>query len=94
MKYDSKTDTHENSLVTLAMKAMKAYSDPDPLVVAPTDAHQWMRLLVERGLTKKQRAAQKSYVQEARSNQKRQYFIEKINSYSQSCQSNPKIQKY
>ena len=38
MKFDSKTGTPENFLVTLQTNAMKAYPDPDPRVVAPIDA--------------------------------------------------------
>ena len=39
MKFDSKTDTPENFLVTLQTKATKAYPDPDPPAVAPIDPH-------------------------------------------------------
>ena len=39
MKFDSKTDTPENFLVTLQTKATKAYPDPDPSAVAPIDPH-------------------------------------------------------
>ena len=39
MNFDSKTDTPENFLVTSQTKAMKAYLDPDPPVVAPFDPH-------------------------------------------------------
>ena len=39
MKFDSKTDTPENFLVTLQTKATKAYPDPDPPVVAPIGPH-------------------------------------------------------
>ena len=37
MKFDSKTDTPENFLVTLQTKATKSYPDPDPPAVAPID---------------------------------------------------------
>ena len=39
MKFDSKTDTPENFLVTLQAKATKAYPDPDSPAVAPIDPH-------------------------------------------------------
>ena len=39
MKFDPKTDTPENSLVTLQTKATKAYPDSDPPAVAPIDPH-------------------------------------------------------
>ena len=39
MKFDSKTDTPENFLVTLQTKATKAYPDPDSPAVAPIDPH-------------------------------------------------------
>ena len=39
MKFDSKTDTPENFLVTLQTKATKACPDPDPPAVAPIDPH-------------------------------------------------------
>ena len=37
MKFDSKTDTPENFLVTLQTKARKTYLEPDPPAVAPID---------------------------------------------------------
>ena len=39
MKFDSKTDTAENFLVTLQTKLMKAFPDPGTPAVAPIDAH-------------------------------------------------------
>ena len=39
LKFDSKTDNPEKFLVTLQIKAIKAYQDPNPQVVAPINAH-------------------------------------------------------
>ena len=39
MKFDSKTDTPENFLITSQAIATNAYRDPDPPAVAPLDPH-------------------------------------------------------
>ena len=39
LKFDSRTDTPENFLITLQTKETKAYPDPDPPAVAPLHPH-------------------------------------------------------
>ena len=80
MKFDSKTDTPENFIVTLQTKAMKAYPDPDPPAVAPIDAHA-ANAVVERTRFDQETAPRAEIIrsaQEARSIQIRRQFIKNM----------------
>ena len=80
IKFDSKTDTPENILVTLQTKATKAYPDPDPPAVAPIDPHAADAVV---GRTRfDQETARRAEIirsaQEARSVQIRRQFIKNM----------------
>ena len=80
MKFDSKTDTPENFLVTLQTKATKAYPDPDPPAVAPIDPHAADRA-VEQTRFDQDTARRVEIIrsaQEARSVQIRRQFIKNM----------------
>ena len=80
MKFDSKTDTPENFLVTLQTRATKAYPDPDPPAVAPIDAHA-ADAVVERTRFDQETAHRAERIrpaQEARSVQIRRQFIKNV----------------
>ena len=80
MKFDSKTDTPENFLVTLQTKATKAYPDPDPPAVGPIDAHA-ADAVVERTRFDQETARRAEIIrsaQEARSVQIRRQFIKNM----------------
>ena len=77
MKFNSKTDTPENFLVTLQTKATKAYPDPDPPVVAPIDPHA-ADAAVEQPRFDQDTARRAEIIrsaQEARSGQIRRQFV-------------------
>ena len=77
MKFDSKTDTPENFLVTLQTKA---YPDPDPPAIAPIDAHA-ADAVVERTRFDQDTARRAEIIrsaQEARSVQIRRQFIKNM----------------
>ena len=77
MKFDSKTDMHENFLVTLQTKA---YPDPYPLAVAPIDAHAADAAAEQTRFDqeKVRRAEIIPSAQEARSVQIRRQFIKNL----------------
>ena len=80
MKFDSKTDTPENFLVTLQTEATKAHPDPDPPAVAPIDAHA-ADAVVERTRFDQETARRAEIArsaQEARSVQIRRQFIKNM----------------
>ena len=80
MKFDSKTDTPENFLVTLQTKATKAYLEPDPPAVAPIDPHA-ADAAVERTRFDQDTARRAEIIrsaQEARSVQIRRQFIKNM----------------
>ena len=80
MKFDSKTDTPENFLVTLQTKATKTYPDPDPSAVAPIDPHA-ADAAVEQTRFDQDRARRPQIIrcaQEARSVQIRRQFIKNM----------------
>ena len=93
MKFDSKTDTPENFLVTLQTKASKVYADPDPPVVAPIDPHAADAAVEQTRFDQDtaRRAESKRSAQEARSVQIR-VNLSKIclDGYVQSCSSSRK----
>ena len=80
LKFDSKTDSPENFLVTLQTKALKAYPDPNLVPVAPIDAHaadaaaEAARFAEETA----RNAEQLRSAQEARSHQIRRQFIKNM----------------
>ena len=80
LKFDSKTDSPENFLVTLQTKALKAYPDPNLVPVAPIDgaaadaAAEQTRFDQETA----RNAEQLRSAQEARSNQIRRQFIKNM----------------
>ena len=80
LKFDSKTDTPENFLVTLQTKALKAYPDPILIPVAPIDAAapdaavEQTRFDTETA----RNAEQLRSAQESRSNQIRRQFIKNM----------------
>ena len=80
MKFDSKTDTPENFLVTLQTKATKAYPDPDPPAVAPIDPHAADRAVEQTRFDQDtaRRAEIIRSAQEARSVQIRRQFIKNM----------------
>ena len=80
MRFDSKTDTPENFLVTLQTKATKAYPDPDPPAVAPIDPHAADAAVEQTRFDQDtaRRAEMIRSAQEARSVQIRRQFIEKM----------------
>ena len=80
MKFDSKTDTSENFLVTLQTKATQAYPYPDPPAVAPIDAHA-INAAAKQTLVHQdtgRRAEILRSAQEARSVQDRRQFIKNV----------------
>ena len=80
MNFDSKTDTSENSLVTLQAKATKAYPDPDPPVVAPIDPKAANAAVEQTRFDQDtaRRAEMFRSAQEARSIQNRRPFIKNM----------------
>ena len=80
MKFDSKTDTPENFLVTLQTKATKTYPDPDTPAVAPIDPHA-ADAVVEQTRFEQDTARRAEIIrsaQEARSVQIRRQFIKNM----------------
>ena len=80
MKFVSKTDRHENFLVTLQTEAMKAAPDPNPPAVAPSDGHA-PDAAVEQTRFNKETARRAEIIrlaQEARSPQNRHQFIKNM----------------
>ena len=80
MKFDSKTDTLENFLVTLQRKATKAYPDPDPPAVAPSDPYAADAAVEQTRFDQDtaRRAEIIPFAQEARSVQIRRQFIKNM----------------
>ena len=80
VKFDSKTDTPENFLVTLQTKATKTYPDPDPPAFAPIDPHAADAAVEQTRFDQDtaRRAEIKRCAQEARSVQIRRQFIKNM----------------
>ena len=80
MQFDSKTEMPEIFLVTLQLKAMKAYPHPDPPAVAPIDGHAADAVVEQTGFDQETalRAEILRSAQEARSIQIRRQFIKKL----------------
>ena len=80
LKFDPKTDNPENFLVTLQTKAFKAYPDPNPPAVAPTDGAAADAALEQTRFDQDtaRRAEIIRSAQEARSNQIRRQFIKNM----------------
>ena len=77
VKFDTKTDSRENCLVTLQRKATKAYPDPDPQTVAPFDPHAGVeQTRYDQGTARRAKIIRSA--QEARSVQFRRQFIKNI----------------
>ena len=80
MKFGSKTDTLGSFLATLQRKATKAYPDPDPPAVAPTDSHAADAAVEQTRFNQDtaRRAEKIRSAQEARSDQIRRPFIKNM----------------